>query len=364
MRGAPAIVVMHGLTHPHAEMYLETLDALDEVRGIVLVEPDERTRSATANTTRKRLAAYADLREALAHPGVTHALVTLPNDATPTALVQVIDAGIGVFTEKPAARTAAEFRPVLEALQRRRVPFTVAYLNRNAPAIQQARELYRAGAIGQLLSVELRMVTTQVGLRGPTNWLFHREPAGGGILAWLACHWLDALYFITGEEIVRVQAEIATLSGEAIDVEDAAVVAFRTSGGALGSLHAGYLLALGNPGYRAAGHDILLALRGEHGVIRYAANRQDAGLVLESLAPRWRSASQRTFQFTPTPSPGYGGLAGLDFFRAFLSAQPEDATPADELDALRVLEVLDATYTAASTGQVVAVERRGRTVML
>ena len=181
-------------------------------------------------------------------PGVTHALVALPNDRTPGALVQVIDAGVSVFTEKPAARSAAEFEPVLVALERRRVPFGVAYLNRGAPAIQQARELYRAGAIGRLLSVELRMVTTRVGMRTPESWLFRRDVAGGGILAWLACHWLDALRFVTAEEIVRVQAEIATLSGEAIDVEDTAVVAFRTSGGAVGSLHAGYVLALGNPG--------------------------------------------------------------------------------------------------------------------
>ena len=88
---------------------------------------------------------------------------------------------------------------------------------------------------------------------------------GGGVLAWLGCHWLDALRFVTGEEIVRVQAELATTSGESIDVEDTAAVSFRTSGGAVGSLHAGYLLAVGNPGYRAAGHDIALILRGTLG---------------------------------------------------------------------------------------------------
>ena len=358
MSEAAAIVVMDGLAHPHAEMYLETLDALDEVRGVVLVEPDDRTRSATAGTSRKQLAAYADLREGLAHPGVTHVLVTLPNHAAPAALVQAIDAGFGVFTEKPAARTAADFEPVLQALRRRRVPFTVAYLNRNTPAIRQARELCRAGAIGRLLSVELRMVTTQVGMRDPATWLFSREAAGGGILAWLGCHWLDAVRFITDDEIVRVQAETATLSGEAIDVEDVAVVAFRTSAGAVGSLHAGYVLALGNPGYRAAGHDILLTLRGQQGVIQYAANREESGLVLESLAPRWKAASRRVFQFTPTPSAGYGGLAGLDFFRQFLTAQPGDPTPANELDALRVLEVLDAAYAAAERGCAMTVERR------
>jgi predicted dehydrogenase len=153
---------------------------------------------------------------------------------------------------------------------------------------------------------------------------------------------------------------MATLSGEAIDVEDTAVLAFRTSSGAVGSLHAGYLLALGNPGYRAAGHDIALILRGADGLIQYVANRgQDPpSLVLESRAPRWRSASRRSFHFTPTPSPGYGGLAGLDFLRQFLAAGPGDPTPADAVDALRVLEILDAAYAAAATGRAVDVDQR------
>ena len=101
-----------------------------------------------------------------------------------------------------------------------------------------------------------------------------------------------------------------------------------------------------------------MTLRGQQGVIQYAANREESGrLMLESLAPRWRAASRRVFQFTPTPSPGYGGLAGLDFFRQFLAAQPGDPTPATEVDALRVLEVLDAAYAAASSGAAVTVEQ-------
>jgi predicted dehydrogenase len=353
-----ATVVVDGLTHPHAEMYLETLEALDEVSGIILVDPDEAARGATAQHTRKLRGDYPDLETALAHPATTHVLVALPNDRTPAALVQAIDAGKSVFTEKPGARSAAEFQPVLAALRQQPVPFCVAYLNRGAPAMRQARELYQAGAIGRLMSVELRMVTTQVGMRQPESWLFHREAAGGGVLAWLGCHWLDAFRFVTGQEIVRVQAETGTLSGEAIDVEDTAVVAFRSSAGAIGSLHAGYLLALGNPGYRTAGHDIVLVLRGSAGLIQYTGGRQEAPLVLESLAPRFRAASRRSFQFTPTPSPGYGGLAGLDFFRAFVAARPGDATPTNAEDALRMLEVLDAIYAASVDGRAVDVEQR------
>jgi predicted dehydrogenase len=354
------VVGFVGLTHPHTEMYLETLDALREVNSLWLVDRDESARAAIHARSRKVREASANLQSILDRPEVTHVLLALPNVETPAALARLIDAGKHVFTEKPAARSAAEFAPVLAALQRRRVAFAVAYLNRAAPPIVEARELYRAGAIGQLMSVEVRMVTTQVSMRDPSAWLFHREQSGGGILAWLACHWLDAFRFVTGEEIVRVQAELATLSGEDIDVEDTAVLAFRTSSGAVGSLHAGYLLALGNPGYRAAGHDITLILRGSDGLIQYAANRgQDVpSLVLESRAPRWRSASRRSFQFTPTPSPGYGGLAGLDFFRQFLAAGPGDPTPADAVDALRVLEILDAAYASAATGCAVEVDQR------
>jgi predicted dehydrogenase len=354
-------VVLDGLTHPHAEMYLETLEALDEVGGIVLVDPDEAARRAAADHSTKVQGAYPELRLALQQSAVTHVLVALPNDRTPAALIQAIEAGKSVFTEKPGARSAAEFEPVLAALRRRPVPFTVAYLNRGAAAVRQARELFRAGAIGRLMSIELRMVTTQVGMRNPDSWLFRRDVVGGGILAWLACHWLDAFRFVTGEEIVRVQAEVATLSGEPIDVEDTAVVAFRTSGGAIGSLHAGYLLAVGNPGYRAAGHDITLILRGSDGVIQYAGGRQESPLVLESVAPDWRAASRRSYQFMATPSPGYGGVAGLDFFRAFLAAAPGEATPADAVDALRVIEVLDAIYAAAAAGHVVEVQRHAPT---
>lgn len=353
-----ATVAIVGLSHPHSDMYLETLEAVDEVVGVVLVDPDEAARRTAASLTSKLRGSYADLQPGLAHAEVSHVLVALPNELTPATLVQAIEAGKSVFTEKPGARSAAEFEPVLAALERRPVPFTVAYLNRWSPPVRQVRELYRAGAIGRLTSVELRMVTTLVKMRNPASWLFRRGAVGGGVLAWLGCHWLDALHFVTGENIVRVQAELATTGGDAIDVEDTAAVSFRMAGGAVGSMHAGYLLAVGNPGYRAAGHDIAMILRGTLGAIYYTGGRHETPLLLESVAPGWASASRRTFQFSPTPSPGYGGLAGLDFFRTFLQATTGDPTPADAIDALRVLEVLDTIYQAGGRGSTVDVTHR------
>ena len=173
----PATVALIGLTHPHSRMYLEMLDATEEVGAIVLCDADEVVLRDIAARYPKAVAVCATLDEALAHPGLTHALVALPNDQTPDALVQVIEAGIGVFTEKPGARSVAEFLPVLAALERRPVPFAMAYMNRWQPTLRQMRDLYVGGAIGALRSVELRMVTTQVRLRDPQHWLFKREIA-------------------------------------------------------------------------------------------------------------------------------------------------------------------------------------------
>ena len=206
-------VAMIGLTHPHTSMYLETLDELGEVGGVPLCDPDAATAQETVASFRKAAGVYPNLESLLARADFTHARVAVPNDRSAALLTRLIDAGKHVFTEKPAARTAAEFQPVLAALARRPVAFAIAYLNRWLPAMRQLRELYQGGALGRLTSVELRMVTTQPRFRDPGHWLFRREVAGGGILMWLGCHWLDLLRYVTGEEITQVSAQLATTSG-------------------------------------------------------------------------------------------------------------------------------------------------------
>ncbi len=158
-------------------------------------------------------------------------VVALPNREAPGTLLRVVRAGRPVLADKPCARTAAEFLPVLSAL-------------------------------GGLTSVELRMATTQVGMRDPSHWLFRHEVAGGGILSWL-----DLLRYLTGEE-----------------VEDVAGLGMRLSGGAVASLYAGYLLAGGRPGYIAPGYDQAIILRGAEGAVSYRAEGSTHVVSLVSQA--------------------------------------------------------------------------------
>lgn len=349
-----ATVAMIGLTHPHSAMYLDTLDTLDEVVGIVLHDPDAEARRRIVATCPKVIADSSDLAAVLARADVTHVVVAVPTAQSAALLLAAIDAGKPVFTEKPGALSAAEFAPVRAALARRPVPFVIAYLNRWNPALRQLRDLYQAGAIGRLLASELRMVTTQVRFRDPQHWLFRREIAGGGIVSWLGCHWLDLARYVTGEEFTAVSAQLATTNGEPIDVEDTAVVSFRLSGGALGSLHAGYLLASGAAGYEGTSYDMAVHLRGTLGTLTFRRGVDGEHLDLASVAPGWRDAPPPAVSVLP-PARGYGGASGLDFFRAFLAARPGAPVPAGPDDALHTLAILDAIYQSADTGRTVAI---------
>ncbi|HVC34884.1 MAG TPA: Gfo/Idh/MocA family oxidoreductase [Chloroflexota bacterium] len=353
------LVGMIGLTHPHSPGYLRTLDALDVVDGVVLCDPVAAAREQAAQQCRKAEQRHVDLESLLARSDVPIVLVALPTDRVPDVVTRAARAGKHVICEKPCARSADELRPVLAVLEEHRVQFTTCYLWRNNPAIQKMRELVRAGALGRLTSVELRMVTTQVRLRDPSHWLFKRDVAGGGILSWLGCHWLDLLRYLTGQEAVSVSAMVDTLSGEAIDVEDVASVNLRLSDGALASLYAGYLLPSGRPGYEAASYDQSIILRGTQGTLRFDKDGDDQIVTLESSAVGWQTAPRQAYRLSLPAHPAYGGVHGLafldDFIRRALGGEGQDLVSAD--DALRVLEILDAAYLSARSGRTVDVRR-------
>jgi predicted dehydrogenase len=192
----------------------------------------------------------------------------------------------------------------------------IFYTWRRHPVVCKLRELAHGGALGWITSVELRMVTTQPRLRDPSHWLFRRDIASGGITSWLACHWLDAVRFITGEEVAAVSALTGTLSGEAIDVDDVSVVLFWLTGGALGTLHAGHLIAEGPAGCEGTIIYAQLIIRGAPGRAEYIlAPGGEQVVVLHSVAPSWQANERQTFAFNLRPSPAYGGAYGEEFVR-------------------------------------------------
>lgn len=346
-----------GVDHPHALAHLRTLQQLPEVGRILVWDADAAALAQVQPTQNDKVAGlFTDLDALLADPALFFAIASVRNDLGPDVFMRTLAAGKHLMAEKPIGRTAADTERVIDAARRAGVKLGVCYQNRFTAWAQDARRIVREGLLGPLFSVEMRMITTQVQFRNPQHWLFRNDHSGGGILSWLGCHYIDLMRFITGEEIVSVAAEVATRSGEAIDVEDSAVLALRFASGAVGTLHAGYMMALSGGGYfNKGGYDNYVGVNGRLGRIHWSSSGAPASIYAESAHPDWGGAPQRTFHYSYGDSPAYGGVAGEQFIRAFVqSAQGLAEPPTTGADALHVARIVDAAYESSRTGRRVA----------
>ncbi len=232
---------------------------------------------------------------------------------------------------------------------------SVLYTRRFHPCVVAARTLAQSGSIGPLLTAECRFLTTQVKFRHPESWLFQRRHAGGGILIWLGCHCLDLLHHVTGDEITEIGALLANRSGEAIDVEDCAVLALKFRSGAVGTFHAGYTIAYSGQGYvNASGYDSYLGFNGRSGRIVWPD--LDPRLIIEG-PPGPNAAPRREESFVMAPSTSYGGVAGEELFRRFIAATQGKGPPPTTLDdAVRMARIIEAAADSAADGRFVTVK--------
>ncbi|MBV9356312.1 MAG: Gfo/Idh/MocA family oxidoreductase, partial [Chloroflexi bacterium] len=291
---------------------------------------------------------YDDLERLLSRERLDMALVTLQNRDAPSAIERLAAARVHLLVDKPAARSAAEARQAFAAVERSGVRASVGLTRHFDRAWLQARELVTTGRLGRLLSAEAVLVTSTVTVRNPANYLFNRELSGHGILLWLGIHGVDGLLWLTGERIVEVQAVIANVGGAPIGVEDAASMTMRFEGGALGFHYlANALPRPANDGY--------VALRGEHGSLKLAADR-----VLTWIGPGSRDAPVHTEErhYATARLPGYGPEALLQI-RDLLDAIRDGREPrVTGRDLVRALDVIDAAYESAALGRPVQVRSR------
>ena len=341
-----------GIDHPHAAGFRETMMLMPEVELVAFYDPDPAQARGLLQPELCHLPTYRSLPVLLRETRPEAVMITLPNAATPGAVVQAAEAGVHVYAEKPCARTAAEFLPALEAVREAGVQFATGYLRRASPVGQAIRQIVEQGLLGRLVSVEARWITTSVQRRNPAHFLFDEARSGGGILHWLGCHWLDFMSWCTGAEVTEVSAILDTLSGAKIGVEDMAALALRYDTGMIGTLHCGYVTD-------KATTQLFFGLRGTLGWLEW--QRMDDGFAAHSTHPDWMAAPTRVFQFDSEPVGGYLGATGLVALRRFIASFREGATPwfrAD--DALRVLRVLDAAHESSLTGRRVAIATEPR----
>lgn len=193
-------------------------------------------------------AAYACYEQALESREVEAVLVSTPHFLHREQAVRAAAFGKHILMEKPLATNLEEAQDIISACAANGVSLTVNYSFRYLPKIQMARELVRAGVLGditgiQILSHQFKDPGYWFGARSnsPDDWRASKEKSGGGLLIMSACHAIDYVYFITGLKSSRVYSEYGTLNSPA-EVEDIIGIACRFNNGALGVLNASSIM--------------------------------------------------------------------------------------------------------------------------
>jgi predicted dehydrogenase len=153
----------------------------------------------------------ADWHDVLTDDRVQAVSVTAPNFLHREIGSAVAAAGKHLWIEKPVGLTVADADAVSRAVAAAGVMSAVGFNYRNAPAVEYARDLIAAGAIGRVTNARIRLFSDYAAHPlGALSWRFESDKGGNGVLGDLASHGIDLARFLLGE-IDSVVADTAIL---------------------------------------------------------------------------------------------------------------------------------------------------------
>lgn len=228
------------------EIAVDSASAVREARNSALVCVfDVRQDLAADLAARFGGRPVASLDDVLDARDVDAVYVCVPHFLHRETSIRAAAAGKHVFVEKPMGVTPADAEAIADACRDRGVACGVAFVVREAPAYRTAREIVASGAIGDVTGFRITYRGDKPASywkggwsgRATGEWRTTWREAGGGVLLMNAIHDLDAILWITGLQVERVQGAIAT-RGSPGEVEDTALAILACTRGALGSIEA------------------------------------------------------------------------------------------------------------------------------
>lgn len=179
---------------------------------------------------------YTDAQQLIDDPDVNAIYIATPPSSHATYAIMAMKAGKPAYVEKPLASSYIDCQRINRISEQTKVPCFVAYYRRYLPYFQKVKELVRQGAIGNVISVQIRFAVPPRDLDyNSTNlpWRVQRDIAGGGYFYDLAPHQIDLLQEIFGP-IVRAKG-YSTNRGGLYQTEDSLSASLQFHDGLTGS---------------------------------------------------------------------------------------------------------------------------------
>lgn len=141
--------------------------------------------------------------------------------------------GRHVFIEKPVCITAKESRTLVDAFKKAGKQITVGYMMKFHNLHEKAKEIIENGGIGQVNGIRTQFTCWYPDIKGA--WRQTKALGGGGAIMDLGVHCIELIEYILNDEIEDVKAFYSTRTFS-YEVEDGAVIIFKTKGGVLGHI--------------------------------------------------------------------------------------------------------------------------------
>lgn len=211
-----------GIAHGHVQRLL----ALPEAQIVALCDTSdasiERLQSRIPQV--KGLPVYADYRELLEKEKLDAVQIASPHTLHFPQIMDSLDAGLHVLTEKPMVCSVEHARQVIAKSEQVGKILCISYQRHFQGAFRYMREAFAKGNVGEL--VFMSALQGQRWLQG-TRGTWRQDPAlsGGGQLNDSGSHLLDIILWVTGQGVSEVFAFIDN-RGAPVDINSAISVRF------------------------------------------------------------------------------------------------------------------------------------------
>ena len=280
----------------------------------------------------------ATLEELLADEAVEGVIITTPNDTHRDLIVQALEAGKAVYTDKPITHTLADAAAVSRVVRSTGAVFAVGHSARRLAGSRMMKQWIDDGSLGDVSLAEANF-SNERGLElSPETWRWYADKSPGGALIQLGVHHADNLQYLLGP-VARVTAQVRRLYTKA-EVPDAVMAILEFEAGPLGYIGAGWA----SPGIYQ------IRLLGTEANLMYDldfthwAESQQADQWSTLMSQRYRDMTRKTVALPPTDM----FREQLDEFALAIRGEGEVEVGIEE--AIRALAVVHAALESSSRG--------------
>jgi predicted dehydrogenase len=214
------------------------------VAGAMSSDPQVARESAADWLLERAYSSYEDMANAEAADanGIDFVIIATPNHLHCPVARAFLAAGIHLMCDKPLALNVAEGEELARLVEGGTTLFALAHSYTGYPAVRQAREMVRAGQLGEIRKVMVEYtqdwLMEPLETRGNKQAAWRTDPARaglGGSVADIGTHAHNLLEFVSGLRVEALSADLSSfVAGRRLD--DDANVLLRLSGAAKGTL--------------------------------------------------------------------------------------------------------------------------------